>query len=171
MVWFITHYTNVDMKPKGQLTRPWSYTQLGLWLRTQVAVGFMQVMLLNVGAQVGAVARMRACASPREAPAARLHWSCHPRMQNYSCQQSFFQKKLDAYKKCSDCKCWPTSTTCAHILLYVSEQKVSMRRTSPIATVCHLWESKTTGPWQNFLSPILFHSFLLQPQSCIYSKI
>lgn len=121
------------------------------------------------GAQVEAIARMRACASPREATIAHLYPLCHPKMQNYSCQHSFFQEEPDTYKKHWDCKCWPTSTTCTHMLSYTSKQR-------------YLWDGSVSLPSlatsENLRQPVLGKAFSLQPYpicpkspSHIYFKI
>ena len=64
------------------------------------------------------------------------------------------QEKADTYRKYFDCKRWSTRTR-DHTLLDMSRQKVPMGWTSLTATDGHLWEAKTTDPWQSFLQ---FHS-------------
>ena len=91
---------------------------------------------------------------PKEAAVAHLHQFCPRRMQIYPCQCFSFQEKADTYRKYFDCKRWSTRTR-DHTLLDMSRQKVPMGWTSLTATDGHLWEAKTTDPWQSFLQ---FHS-------------
>ena len=137
---------------KGQLTRTESHTELMLWSWTWKAVGFTQVVLMGVQAQVGAVAKMKACASPQVATMFIIIDCGIPK-----CRPTF--GNIPSYKKLFNCKVWPIDTTCVHILLCMRKQQTSMAKTSPVSTICRFWEVKTAVPWQSFLSPVIFHLF------------
>lgn len=150
MIYFLSCYTDENVKSKGHLMSPGPHTELALWTWAQVPAGLKQATIHGCRSPGWAKARMRPSASPKEAAAAHLHQLCQQRMQICSCQRFFLQEKADAYEQYLTANVGQLGQ---HVFLYCCAwaNKVPMGCTSLIATDCHVWGAKTTDPWQSFL--------------------